>query len=43
MGRGIGGWREKEEEEEFSPYKNDLKRCAHTLSGDAGKERGKRR
>jgi hypothetical protein len=33
-------WCEEEEEEEeeefFNHYKNDLKRHAHTLSGDAG-------
>jgi hypothetical protein len=33
-------WREEEEEEEeeefFNHYKNDLKRHAHTPSGDAG-------
>ena len=32
-----GGRRQEEEEEEFfNHYKNDLKRHAHTLSGDAG-------
>ena len=33
---GGGGGRGGEEEEFFNHYKNDLKRHAHTLSGDAG-------
>ena len=40
MTRGSSSsWEEEEEEEEeefFNHYKNDLKRHAHTPSGDAG-------
>jgi len=42
--RGFGSGRREEEEEEeeefFNHYKNDLKRHAHTPSGDAGADPG---